>query len=53
MGCDPRRLGRTLLAALTGTALQWAGDAERGIEERLVEVIDEVVRPYRPEGSAA
>ena len=47
-GCDPRRLGRTLLTALTGAALQWASDHERAIEERLGEVIDEIVGPYLP-----
>jgi hypothetical protein len=44
--CDARKLGRTLLSALTGTALQWASDHDRGIEERLAEMVDEIVRPY-------
>ena len=47
VACDARRLGRTLLAALTGVALQWAADADRAIEARLVETIDEIVAPYR------
>lgn len=46
-GCDVHRLGKTLLAALTGTALQWASDQDRVIQDRLVEVIDELVEPYR------
>jgi hypothetical protein len=28
-------------------ALQWASDRDRMIEDRLVEVIDELVEPYR------
>jgi AcrR family transcriptional regulator len=48
--CAPRGLARLLLAAMTGTALQWAADPDGDIGERLVEVIDEVVEPYRPRG---
>jgi hypothetical protein len=51
--CDARKLGRTLLSALTGTALQWASDHERGIEERLAEMIDEVVSPYLVDRAAS
>ncbi|MEA2527193.1 MAG: hypothetical protein QOF73_4420 [Thermomicrobiales bacterium] len=47
--CNPHRLSTTLLAALTGTALQWASDPDRAIEEQLVEMIEEIVAPYRAE----
>jgi hypothetical protein len=46
VACDPARLGRTLLTALTGAALLWASDADRALEDRLVEVFDEIVGPY-------
>jgi AcrR family transcriptional regulator len=45
--CDPHRLGKTLFAAVVGTALQWTCDRQGAIEDSLVEVIDEVVKPYR------
>jgi AcrR family transcriptional regulator len=44
--CDFRRLGRTLVAALTGTSLQWASDHQHAIEARMVEVLEDVIRPY-------
>jgi AcrR family transcriptional regulator len=45
-GCDPRRLGRLILAATVGTELQWVSDPDPVIGDRLVEVIDDLVRPY-------
>jgi AcrR family transcriptional regulator len=47
IACDTRRLSRTLLAALSGTALHWVGEPDGPLEDRLGEVVDEVVGPYR------
>lgn len=46
-GCDPARLARTLLATLSGAALQWVSDESQAIEERVLEAIDALTAPYR------
>lgn len=46
-GCDPARLARTLLATLSGAALQWVSDESLSLEDRALEAIDALVHPYR------
>ncbi len=47
--CDPNRLGWVVLAALTGVAQMTAiGAPGAAIEDRLGDMVDEVVAPYRP-----
>lgn len=45
-GCDPARLARTLLATLSGAALQWVSDESLSLEDRASEAIDALTAPY-------
>lgn len=46
-GCDPRRLGQNILAAIVGTELQWVSNPEPVSGKRLGELIEELIQPYR------
>jgi AcrR family transcriptional regulator len=50
-GCQAANLGKTMLAAIAGTELQWVNDPNPIIGERVVEVIDDLVRPYLVHGA--
>ncbi len=51
-GCDPKRLGRTMMAAIVGAALQWEIIPSVEPGNRVVEVIDELLSPYIVEKSS-
>lgn len=45
-GCDPQQLGRTMLAAVVGAAVQWDLYPTAFSTDRVNEVIEELLRPY-------
>lgn len=50
-GCDPTSLGRTMVAAIAGSALQWVVDPDpEDVGGQIVGVIDELLRPYLVDG---
>lgn len=45
--CDTERLARTMLATLSGVALQWAGGKGPELEDRIVQGIEDLIAHYR------
>ncbi|CAN5694256.1 TetR/AcrR family transcriptional regulator [soil metagenome] len=45
-GCHPRNMAETLLTAFSGAALQSIGMRRKPIEDRLVDLVDILLKPY-------
>lgn len=45
-GCDPESLGRAIVAAIAGATLQWIPEPEKDPRNHLLNVVNEILKPY-------